>query len=42
MLLPDLQIETPRLRLRVPQASDFDGYCELMGDEEAARLAQPD
>lgn len=30
-------IETERLRLRVPQAGDFDGYCELMGDEEAAR-----
>ena len=37
MFLPDLQLETPRLRLRVPQASDFDGFCELMGDEEACR-----
>ena len=34
---PGLTIETERLLLRVPQASDFDGYCELMGDEEAAR-----
>lgn len=23
--------------LRLPQASDFEGYCELYGDEEAAR-----
>lgn len=33
----DVQLETPRLRLRVPQRGDFDGFCELMGDEEAAR-----
>ena len=30
-------LETPRLLLRVPQRSDFDGFCELMTDEEAAR-----
>src|SRR5690606_29460251 len=30
-------IQTDRLILRVPQAADFDGYCELMGDEQAAR-----
>jgi RimJ/RimL family protein N-acetyltransferase len=33
----EIQIETPRLILRLPQAADFDGYAELHGDEEAAR-----
>ncbi len=30
-------IETGRLHLRLPQPSDFDGYAEMMGDEETAR-----
>ena len=30
-------LETPRLLLRVQQAGDFEGFAELMGDEEAAR-----
>jgi RimJ/RimL family protein N-acetyltransferase len=30
-------LETPRLILRLPQLSDFDGYAELVGDEETAR-----
>lgn len=30
-------LETPRLLLRVQQASDFDGFAELMADEEACR-----
>lgn len=34
---PDIRIETDRLILRLPQASDFEGYAELYGDEDAAR-----
>ncbi|MBA2237160.1 MAG: N-acetyltransferase, partial [Lysobacter sp.] len=30
-------IETERLILRLPEASDFEGFAELSGDEEAAR-----
>lgn len=30
-------LETERLILRLPQIADFDGYAELVGDEEAAR-----
>lgn len=30
-------LETPRLLLRVQRVSDFDGFAELMADEEAAR-----
>lgn len=30
-------LETSRLLLRPPQLSDFDGFCQLMGDEDAAR-----
>lgn len=30
-------LETERLVLRVPRAEDFEGYAELLGDEEAAR-----
>ncbi|HEY0199930.1 MAG TPA: GNAT family N-acetyltransferase [Rhodanobacter sp.] len=30
-------IETERLILRPPQCEDFDGYAELIGDEETAR-----
>lgn len=32
-----IEIETPRLLLRVPREEDFAGFCALMGDEEAAR-----
>jgi RimJ/RimL family protein N-acetyltransferase len=32
------RIETERLLLRLPEAADFDGYAEMMGDEEAARF----
>jgi RimJ/RimL family protein N-acetyltransferase len=31
------RIETARLILRPPQREDFDGYAELIGDEETAR-----
>lgn len=34
----DCTLETERLILRLPQASDFDGYAELYGDAEAARF----
>ena len=37
MDIPDIRIETDRLILRLPQASDFEGYAELYGDGEAAR-----
>lgn len=30
-------LETDRLLLRVPRLEDFDGYAELLADEEAAR-----
>jgi RimJ/RimL family protein N-acetyltransferase len=30
-------LETERLILRPPEAADFEGFCEMMGDEEAAR-----
>ncbi len=33
----ELRIETQRLLLRPPRIEDFDGYAELLGDEEAAR-----
>ena len=33
----DLRIETERLLLRPAQIGDFDGFAELLGDEEAAR-----
>ncbi len=33
----DTVIETGRLLLRVPRREDFDGYAELLADEEAAR-----
>ncbi len=38
-MTPDLsiEIETPRLLLRIPRQEDFDGFCALMADEEAAR-----
>lgn len=31
------RLETERLILRLPQASDFEGYAELYADEDAAR-----
>lgn len=33
----ELHLETGRLILRLPRIEDFDGYAELLGDEEAAR-----
>ena len=36
--LDTLQLDTPRLRLRVPSASDLDPWAEMMLDEEAARF----
>lgn len=30
-------LETERLILRLPEAGDFDGFAELVGDEETAR-----
>lgn len=35
---PAPRIETERLILRPPRVEDFEGWCELMGDEEAARF----
>lgn len=37
MQIPDIQIETQRLILRLPQAQDFDAYAQMLGDEETAR-----
>lgn len=34
---PEPVLETARLILRVPQAGDFEGYAEMLGDEETAR-----
>jgi RimJ/RimL family protein N-acetyltransferase len=34
---PTVHIETERLVLRLPQLSDFDGYAEMMEDEDTAR-----
>jgi RimJ/RimL family protein N-acetyltransferase len=36
--VPEIRLETQRLVLRIPSASDFDGWCELMADEEASRF----
>lgn len=38
MVVPDIQIETERLILRLPHADDFEGYAELLADEEACRF----
>lgn len=35
---PGPRIETERLLLRPPLVEDFDGWAELMGDEESARF----
>lgn len=37
MNILDLQLETERLILRVQRAEDFDGFAELMADEQASR-----
>jgi RimJ/RimL family protein N-acetyltransferase len=34
---PEPVLETARLILRLPQASDFAGYAEMLGDAQAAR-----
>lgn len=38
MTLDSLQIETPRLILRVPRAEDLDPLAEMMADEETAKF----
>jgi len=37
MQIPELNIETQRLLLRLPERDDFDAYAEMIGDEETAR-----
>lgn len=37
MRLPDIQLETDRLLLRLPRIEDFDAYAGMIGDEETAR-----
>ena len=37
MSIFDTRLETERLLLRPPQRPDFDGFSDMMGDEEAAR-----
>jgi RimJ/RimL family protein N-acetyltransferase len=37
MTLDALQIETPRLLLRIPRAEDLDAFAAMMADEEVAR-----
>lgn len=37
MQIPDIQIETERLHLRIQRAQDFDGFAQLLADEEACR-----
>ncbi|MDQ2702388.1 MAG: GNAT family N-acetyltransferase [Pseudomonadota bacterium] len=32
-----MELQTPRLLLRIPQAADFDRYAQTLGNEEAAR-----
>lgn len=34
---PEPRLETERLVLRVPEAADFEGYADMLGDEETAR-----
>ncbi len=38
MTLDDLQLETPRLMLRVPRAADLDPMAEMMADAETAKF----
>lgn len=35
--MPDIQLETERLILRLPRIEDFDRYAELLADKEATR-----
>jgi RimJ/RimL family protein N-acetyltransferase len=37
MLASDIKIETERLLLRIPRIEDFEGYAELLADEDACR-----
>ena len=37
-MIDSLQIETPRLLLRLPRAEDLDPFSEMMADEETARF----
>jgi RimJ/RimL family protein N-acetyltransferase len=37
MTLDTLQLETPRLLLRLPRADDLDPWAEMMADEETAQ-----
>jgi len=37
MPVPDIRIETERLVLRIQRVEDFDGFAELLSDEEACR-----
>jgi RimJ/RimL family protein N-acetyltransferase len=36
--IDDLQVETPRLMLRLPRSEDLDRWSEMMADEVAARF----
>lgn len=36
--MPEIQIETARLRLRMPQLADLDPWAEMMADEPTARF----
>jgi len=38
MVLDGLQLDTPRLLLRLPRLEDLDPWAEMMADEEAARF----
>ena len=38
MTLDSLQLETPRLVLRLPRAEDLDPWADMMADAEAARF----
>lgn len=38
MTLDSLQLETPRLRLRLPRLEDLDPWAEMMADAEAAKF----
>src|SRR5688572_27233786 len=38
MRLDSLQVETPRLLLRVPRLEDFDAWAAMMADEQTAQF----
>ncbi len=38
MPLDTLQLETPRLLLRLPRLDDLDPWADMMADEETARF----